>query len=307
MSAKSAEILEHIAFLKDVDDALSSLLAELRRQGQCAGMCNNLHIIAEAENRLVSLWKGNAEQAQQLRSLRECCDKQVVWIKAAMDAMHPECEVTSNPDSFRGKTFRLHQTGEIERLQEINNNLIEANERLSAKVGDWDAVCKALWDRGYGQLPQRVNETPLGSCLRLIDQGSPEFDGSSQALRQAILKREEPPVNTAWNALMEATREKAKTEGANNPIFAGAGKVEIPWPLKASDLPLGTAIRFPQEPTKEAMILGRSSELVWLAGHGPKGLFLKQLMNDGAEYRLPGTEDWKPCYKLEPRTPPATA
>jgi len=338
---------ESIALLTSLDRALISLFGELCRQRQCTGPYTNEQIVQESEALIV-------EQAKQLRSLRDCCDKQFKWIKAAMQAMHPECEVTVDPESLKGKTLRLPQNAEIEALkqvalqsQEAAKQQTERADKLQAQLADWHQVCDELWKRGYGQLPQQVNETPLGSCLRLIDQGSPKSEGYWGPDGEPV-KKWSGTVYTVGvdmgvgelsisqqNILAEHEKQRANElersliEGANNPLFShvevycvGGQVFTTPLPdttialeaararlekvpLKASDLPLGTAIRFPQEPTKEAMILGRSSELVWLAGHGPKGLFLKQLMNDEAEYRLPGTEDWKPCYKLVNPTPHA--
>lgn len=78
-----------ITFFKKADSALTSLLSELRRQGQGAGPHNNLQIIQAAENWLGSLWKSLREKEQELNDLREICAKRFRWITKAREAMHP--------------------------------------------------------------------------------------------------------------------------------------------------------------------------------------------------------------------------
>jgi hypothetical protein len=269
------------------------------------------------------------------------------------------------------------------RHQEAAEQQTERADKLQDQLACWHQICDELWKRGYGQLSQRVNETPLGSCLRLIDQGTPESAGYWGA--------DGDPVNKAKTGLLKDAANWAKAQGENNPLFSSVnvhlagGQVfttpaqdasVIPWipwaggpcplddkdiqtvevkfdqisfiqgdqfalyrkasildwetgnnnlggqrlkiiayrvikwkpvkiPLESSDLPLGASIRFPQDLTKEAMILGRDLEFVWISGHGSKAIKLDKIMDDGAEYRLPGSDDWKPCYKIVNPTPHA--
>ena len=289
-----AALLQYIA---NWDNASTDLLVQLRALG-FEGDADNIKIFPQAEAKL-------AEQDFLLKTYKECCDKQLQWIRNAMDAIHPECDVTSDPESLKGKTLRLSQTAEIERLKEINNNLIEANERLSARVADWDEVCKALWDRGYGQLDQPINETPLGSCLRLIAEGSPDpAKGQAGRLSGGYTVGVDMGVGelSISQRSILAEHEKNRTAQLEKSLIEGAVKEKKP--LEATDLPLGTAIRFEADLGSESLITGRNDKFIWLGG-ASTGVTGAYLMNEKAEYRLPGSDEWKPCHKLVNRTPEA--
>ncbi len=63
----------------------------------------------------------------------------------------------------------LNSTARL-RIAELERELAEAKEHQKS----WLAVCDEAWKLGYGQLDQQTNETPYGSILRLLRQGSPD-------------------------------------------------------------------------------------------------------------------------------------